>query len=394
MSGHAVDASSSSGEATRLPWNGLLALAGGSFITLLTETLPAGVLRPMGQSLGASDAAVGQLVSVYALGSVLAALPMTALTQRLPRRPLLLAAIAGFVVVNALTALTSNYTLLLVVRFLAGVGAGLLWSLVAGYAARLVVPSLQGRAIAVAMVGSPLALSLGVPAGTLLGQQIGWRWAFGLMALLAVLLLGWIRLAVPALPAAGGGQRTPLGSVWRLPGVRSTLLVMALYVLAHNVLYTYIEPLAILANAQHWLDRVLLAFGVAAVAGIGIAGWGVDRHLRALVWAAVAGFVLAVLALLLWPGVPQVLLLASVLWGVAFGAVPTLFQTAVARRAGAAADLAQSMLVTGWNLAIAAGGMAGGVVLQSVGAGQLAWLPLLLLAVCAAWLWARPKAWG
>ncbi len=394
MSGHAVDASSPSGEATRLPWNGLLALAGGSFITLLTETLPAGVLRPMGQSLGASDAAVGQLVSVYALGSVLAALPMTALTQRLPRRPLLLAAIAGFVVVNALTAVTSNYTLLLVVRFLAGVGAGLLWSLVAGYAARLVVPSLRGRAIAVAMVGSPLALSLGVPAGTLLGQQIGWRWAFGLMALLAVLLLGWIRLAVPALPAAGGGQRTPLGSVWRLPGVRSTLLVMALYVLAHNVLYTYIEPLAILANAQHWLDRVLLAFGVAAVAGIGIAGWGVDRHLRALVWAAVAGFVLAVLALLLWPGVPQVLLLASVLWGVAFGAVPTLFQTAVARRAGAAADLAQSMLVTGWNLAIAAGGMAGGVVLQSVGAGQLAWLPLLLLAVCAAWLWARPKAWG
>ena len=393
MSGHAIDASSPAGEATRLPWNGLLALAGGSFITLLTETLPAGVLRPMGQSLGVSDAAVGQLVSVYALGSVLAALPMTALTQRLPRRPLLLAAIAGFVVVNALTALTSNYALLLVVRFLAGVGAGLLWSLVAGYAARMVVPALQGRAIAVAMVGSPLALSLGVPAGTLLGQQIGWRWAFGLMALLAVLLLGWVRWAVPALPAAGGGQRVPLGTVWRLPGVRSTLLVMALYVLAHNVLYTYIEPLAILANAQHWLDRVLLAFGVAAVAGIGIAGWGVDRHLRALVWAAVAGFVLAVAALLLWPGVPQVLLLASVLWGVAFGAVPTLFQTAVARRAGAAADLAQSMLVTGWNLAIAAGGVAGGLVLQSVGAGQLAWLPLLLLAVCAAWLWVRPKAW-
>uniref|UniRef100_UPI0028AA8157 MFS transporter n=1 Tax=Stenotrophomonas sp. TaxID=69392 RepID=UPI0028AA8157 len=202
MSGHAIDASSPAGEATRLPWNGLLALAGGSFITLLTETLPAGVLRPMGQSLGVSDAAVGQLVSVYALGSVLAALPMTALTQRLPRRPLLLAAIAGFVVVNALTALTSNYTLLLVVRFLAGVGAGLLWSLVAGYAARMVVPALQGRAIAVAMVGSPLALSLGVPAGTLLGQQIGWRWAFGLMALLAVLLVGWVRWAVPSLPAA------------------------------------------------------------------------------------------------------------------------------------------------------------------------------------------------
>ena len=140
MSGLAIDAAAPAGAASRLPWAGLLALAGGAFITLLTETLPAGVLRPMGASLGVSDAAVGQLVSVYALGSVLAALPMTALTQRLPRRPLLLAAIAGFVLVNTLTALSSSYALILAARFLAGVSGGLLWSLVAGYAARMVVP--------------------------------------------------------------------------------------------------------------------------------------------------------------------------------------------------------------------------------------------------------------
>ena len=90
---------------------------------------------------------------------------------------------------------------------------------------------------------------------------------------------------------------------------------------------------------------------------------------------------------------PTPLLLATILWGVAFGAVPTLFQTALARRAGAAADLAQSMLVTGWNLAIAAGGVAGGVLLQAGGPNQLGWLPLLLLAVSVAWLLARPKAW-
>lgn len=394
MSGHAIDAASPAGEATRLPWAGLLALAGGGFITLLTETLPAGVLRPMGESLGVSDAAVGQLVSVYALGSVMVALPMTALTQRLPRRPLLLAAIAGFVVVNTLTALSSSYALILAARFLAGVSGGLLWSLVAGYAARMVVPSLQGRAIAVAMVGSPLALSLGVPAGTLLGQQIGWRWAFALMSVLGLLLLAYARWALPALPAAGAGQRTSLATVWRLPGVRSALLVMALYVLAHNVLYTYIEPLAVDSGAGAWLDRLLLAFGMAAIAGIAMAGWGVDRYLHALVWAAVIGFIVPVLALLVWPGVASALLLATILWGVAFGAVPTLFQTALARRAGAAADLAQSMLVTGWNLSIAAGGVAGGVLLQASGPRQLGWLPLLLLAVTAAWLLARPKAWA
>lgn len=394
MSGHVLDAAAPAGAATRLPWPGLLALAGGGFITLLTETLPAGVLRPMGDSLGVSDAAVGQLVSVYALGSVLAALPMTALTQRLPRRPLLLAAIAGFVLVNTLTASSSSYGVILAARFLAGVCGGLLWSLVAGYAARMVVPALQGRAIAVAMIGSPLALSLGVPAGTLLGQQIGWRWAFALMSVLAVLLLAYARWALPALPAAGAGQRMRLATVWRMAGVRSTLLVMVLYVLAHNVLYTYIEPLAAQAGAGAWLDRLLLAFGVAAIIGIGIAGWGVDRHLRALVWASVLGFALAVAVLLLWPALPTLLLLATILWGVAFGAVPTLFQTALARRAGAAADLAQSMLVTGWNLAIAAGGVAGGLMLQASGTRHLAWLPLLLLLACGLWVQVRPKAWA
>ena len=162
------------------------------------------------------------------------------------------------------------------------------------------------------------------------------------MSVLGVVLLGYARWALPALPAAGTGQRTSLATVWRMPGVRSALLVMVLYVLAHNVLYTYIEPLAIDAGAGAWLDRLLLAFGVAAIAGIGIAGWGVDRHLHALVWAAVIGFIVPVLALLVWPGVASALLLATLVWGVAFGAGPTLFQNALARRAGAAADLMQN----------------------------------------------------
>jgi predicted MFS family arabinose efflux permease len=131
----------------------------------------------------------------------------------------------------------------------------------------------------------------------LLGQQIGWRWAFALMSVLGVGLLAYARWALPA--ACGRCRsRTSLGTVWRMPGVRSALLVMVLYVLAHNVLYTYIEPLAVEAGAGPWLDRLLLAFGVAAIAGIGIAGWGVDRHLHALVWAAVIGFIVPVLALL------------------------------------------------------------------------------------------------
>jgi len=396
MSGHAVDSTALPlpSAASRLPFGGLLALACAGFITILTEALPAGLLSPMSADLGVSRALVGQLVTIYALGSLVAALPMTALTRRWPRRPLLLTAIAGFVVVNTITAMTHHYGLMLVARFCAGISAGLLWSLVAGYASRMVVPQLQGRAIAVAMVGTPLALSLGIPAGTLLGQTIGWRWAFGLMSLLSVGLLVWAQLVLPPLPAPGAAAQQPLGNVLRLRGMRTALLTMFLYVLAHNVLYTYIEPFAALSGAAAWLDRLLLVFGVAALVGIWITGLLVDRWLRELVIASTLAFALSAVAFGLWPGTPWVLLIGTVVWGVSFGGVATQFQTAVARRADEAGDIAQSFVVTGWNLAIALAGIVGGVMLETVGER---WLPAVLLVLLLATLVVvlrQPRAWA
>lgn len=395
MSGHALDPTAVpvADAATRLPLGGLLALACAGFITILTEALPAGLLSPMSADLGVSRALVGQLVTIYALGSLVAALPMTALTRRWPRRPLLLTAIAGFVVVNTITAMSHHYGVMLVARFCAGISAGLLWSLVAGYASRMVVPQLQGRAIAVAMVGTPLALSLGIPAGTLLGQTIGWRWAFALMSILSVGLLVWARLALPPLPAPGLAAQQPLGSVLRLRGMRTALLTMFLYVLAHNVLYTYIEPFAALSGAAAWLDRLLLVFGVAALGGIWITGLLVDRWLRELVIASTVAFALSAVAFGLWPGSTWVLVAGTVVWGISFGGVATQFQTAVARRADEAGDIAQSFVVTGWNLAIALAGILGGVMLETVGER---WLPAILLVLLLATLVVvlrQPRAW-
>ncbi|TCT90939.1 MFS transporter [Gibbsiella quercinecans] len=98
-----------------------------------------------------------------AIGSVLAAIPLTIATRGWRRRNVLLLTIIGFLVFNSITALSSNYWLTLIARFLAGVAAGLAWSLLAGYARRMVQPHQQGRAMAIAMVGTPVALSLGVP---------------------------------------------------------------------------------------------------------------------------------------------------------------------------------------------------------------------------------------
>ncbi|NMX50546.1 MULTISPECIES: MFS transporter [Pseudomonas] len=367
-----------------LPLGGLLALACAGFITILTEAMPAGLLPQMGAGLGVSPALVGQLVTLYALGSLLAAIPLTLLTRGWRRRPLLLVAIAGFALVNSVTAVSSHYGLTLVARFFAGVFAGLLWALLAGYASRMVAPHLQGRAIAIAMLGAPLALTLGVPAGTLLGTLVGWRLSFAIMTGLTLALLLWARWQLPDFAGQAAQQRLGLRQVMRLRGIRPVLWVTFTYVLAHNILYTYIAPLLEPAGIQADIDRVLLVFGLTALLSIWLVGLLIDRWLRPLVLFSCILFGLSALALAFWIDSPAIIYTAIAAWGLAFGGLPALLQTALAKSAGESADAAQSMLVTVWNLGIAGGGLAGGLLLQSWGVLAFPWavVALMLLALC------------
>lgn len=376
-----------SATAHRMPVASLLALAMAAFITILTEALPAGLLPQMAQGLAVSEAWVGQTVTVYAIGSLVAAIPLTAATQGVRRRPLLLAAIGGFAIANTVTTLSASYALTLAARFVAGVSAGLLWALLAGYAARMVPEHQKGRAIAIAMVGTPLALSLGVPAGTLLGNLLGWRMCFGIISLLALLLMGWVRLKVPDFAGQPTDKRLSLRQVFILPGIRPVLFVVLAFVLAHNILYTYIAPYLLTAGMVDCTDVVLLVFGGTSVAGIWIVGVLIDRYLRRLTLASTILFGAAALTLGMAGGDPVAVYAAVGAWGLAFGGAATLFQTALARSAGDAADIAQSMLVTAWNAAIASGGIVGGVLLDRFGVGAFspALLVLLLATLLVAW---------
>ncbi|NGN43067.1 MFS transporter [Mesorhizobium sp. CGMCC 1.15528] len=372
----------------RLPMSGLLALAMAGFITILTEALPAGLLPMMSADLQVSEALVGQLITIYATGSLVAAIPLTAATQGWRRRPLLLIAIGGFAVVNTVTTISDSYVLTLVARFFAGVFAGLLWALLAGYASRMVADHLKGRAIAVAMVGTPMALSLGIPAGTLLGGTVGWRLTFGIMSVLTAVLIVWVLAKVPDFPGQAKNKRWSLGKAFTLPGIRPVLFVTLAFVLAHNILYTYIAPFLVPAGLADRVDAVLLVFGVTALLGIWGVGVLIDRWLRELVLVSTLLFGLAALALGFWNTVPAVVYGAVGVWGLAFGGAATLFQTASAKTAGDAADVAQSMLVTAWNTAIAGGGLVGGVLLETLGVASFPWALLTLLAATLVVAWA------
>ncbi|WP_339487737.1 MFS transporter [Pseudomonas sp. EL_65y_Pfl2_R95] len=366
-------------QSEKLPLGALLALAMTGFICIVTETLPAGLLPEIGSGLGVSPSFAGQMVTVYALGSLLAAIPLTIAMQSWRRRTVLLLTILGFLLFNSITALSSDYWLTLVARFFAGVSAGLAWSLIGGYARRMVVPHLQGRAMAVAMVGTPIALSLGVPLGTWVGGFIGWRMAFGLMSVLTLLLIAFVLIKVPDYPGQSSSQRMALSQVFFTPGVRSVLAVVFTWMLAHNILYTYVAPFVSKAGLAKDVDLVLLAFGIAALVGIWVAGRLVDRNLRNTVLASLATFAAVSAFFGLFSGSALAIYVGVFIWGLTFGGAATLLQTALADSAGDGADVALSMNVVVWNGAIAGGGLLGGVLLGQSGVSSFPWVLLALL---------------
>lgn len=323
-----------------LPVAGLLALAMTGFLCIMTETLPAGLLPEISTGLHISPAYAGQMVTAYAVGSLSATIPLMLATQRWRRRAVLL---------------------------------------LAGYARRMVRHDQQGRALAIAMVGTPIALSLGVPAGTWLGSALGWRLAFGMMSIFTLFLTGWVLATVPDFPGVSDKERLPFRHVLITPGVRSVLGVVIFWMLAHNILYTYIVPFLIPSGLAGKADLVLLVFGIAALGGIGLTGKLVDHALRTTVLVSLAVFAGVCAVFTVGASFPAVVWAGVTVWGLTFGGAATLLQTALADAAGKGADVALSMNVVAWNSAIAGGGLLGGVLLNLYGASSFAWVMLGLL---------------
>ncbi|SJN42457.1 MFS transporter [Psychrobacter sp. JB385] len=373
--------------APSLPIWKLLAFTLAGFLTIMTETMPAGLLPQISESLGVSKALAGQLITFYALGSVLAAIPVIAATRSWNRRRLFLLAIGSLLVFNVITALSSSYGIIIAARFAAGMAAGVIWGLLPGYVLRMVADNMRGRALAITGVGQPIALAFGVPLGTWLGLLLDWRGVFWIMSALTLLSLIWVRLALPDFAGQSAKQRLSIRHVFSMPGIRPVLLTLFVWIAAHNILYTYIEPFLASVGLAQRVDAILLLFGIAAIAGIWLTGLLVDNWLRLMALISLSVFAIGALVLGFSGGSTVIVLVGIAIWGLTFGGAPILLQTALAGAAGDNADVAQSMLVTVFNLAIACGGVAGAILLQRIGAVSFPWavLALALLGLSVVW---------
>ena len=364
----------------------LVALSVSAFIFVTTETLPIGLLLLISADLNVSPSAVGLLVTGYGLVVVVASIPLTHLTKNVPRRLLLPTVLGVFVAFSVVSVATSNYWVLLAARMVIALSQALFWSVVVSTAAGLFSPRVRGRVLAVVFAGSSLAAVVGLPVGTWLGEQMGWRAAFLVLSGCGVLTL----VAIAALlPSGRPGQTHAVTGT--TPDRRRYWLLIAtttLGVTGTFTAFTYVTPFLteVAAFSAAAIGPLLLLRGVAGVIGVGVGGVHVDRSPRG---ATVTPLVVQACALLGMAafGESQVVAAAlSTLAGLAFSAYASVVGARVLQVAPGNADVAAAGSSTAFNIGITAGALLGSVLLSvfDVRATALAGGLLSLVAVAVA----------
>lgn len=349
--------------AQKLPLLTLAALAVIGFVLVAMETMPAGLLPVIADGMGTSEGTVGLFVSAYALGTVIVTIPAITLTRGMSRKPLLLAAIAGLILANSVTAISGDVVLSLVSRFVAGAFSGVIWGMLAAYGRTISPPRRAGLALSIVSTGAPVGFALGTPLGSWLGTAFDWRWAFAGLTVVALLAGALLALIAPDAPGQPGRSRLPVARVFRIPGIAVILAVIFTWMLAHNTIYTYISPYLRATGSSLSVDVQLFIFGVASIAGIVLTGALLDRHPRPLLHGSVILFIAAAVALLVGHASTPAIILATVLWGITFGGASAQLQAALTSTGGKDSDVANSFLPVAFNVAIFLAGIVGAAVL-------------------------------
>ena len=360
----------------------LLVLGASCFVYVTAETIPVGLLPQIADGLSVSEADVGLLLTSYAVVAALTTIPLTALTMRIPRHLLIAATVAIFAISQLIAAFAATLPILTLSRLICALAHGVFWSTIAPVAARLVPPDRAGRATALVFLGNSLAIVLGVPLGTALGQWLGWRAAVGAVTIGGAICVLVLLRVLPKLPPRPHDLNVrpmaQLRSAIALVRDRQVLLlcvITALLVVGHFSAYTYIAPLvrrdAGLEGAG--LSVLLLGYGLVGL----ITNWAVGRFVDRRPGTMLVGLlaVLAVSVALLAPVlglVPTVIV--TLLWGGAFTAIPVLLAAAPLRIAPRARDAASALYVVAFQIGIGGGAFLGERMMR---AGQLGVLPLV-----------------
>jgi predicted MFS family arabinose efflux permease len=362
----------------------LAALSVAAFCFVTTEVMPIGLLTLIAADLHRSASQTGLLVTGYAVVVVLASLPLARLTHQVPRRQLLAGSLAVLAAATVAAAVSPGYGVLLGARLVTALAQAMFWSVVASTATGLFPPQVRGRMVARLAMGNSLAPVLGVPAGTWLGQQAGWRTAFVVLAGISLATCAAVAVLVPTIaPRHGGAAR---GTAPDLRRYAVLLVITGLGVTGAIGAFTYITPflLEVSGFAASSLGPLLFVSGLAGVLGTVAIGSILDRH----PWAAlIAPLTVVTGALLgLYALGPQKLAAVSLLAGagLAFSALAAAIQHRVLQVAPGSTDIASAGGSAAFNVGIASGSFLGAVLIPHLGVRSMALAGGILTAAALA----------
>jgi MFS transporter, DHA1 family, inner membrane transport protein len=369
----------------------LIALAVSAFVYVTTETLPIGLMLLISADLHVSPSAVGLLVTCYGLVVVAASVPLTHLTRNVPRRLLLPGVLAVFVLATVVSVATSDYWVLLASRMVIALSQALFWSVVVSTAAGLFPLRVRGRVLAVVFAGSSLASVVGLPVGTWLGEQMGWRAAFLVLSGVGVLTLVTI---AALLPTGRPGQTN--AATGTTPDARRYWLLMATTVLGITgafTAFTYVTPflteVAVFSAAA--IGPLLLLRGIAGVVGVGVGGWHVDRSPWGATFVPLLLQTEALFGLYVFGESRVVSAVLVAVAGLAFSAYASAVGARTLQVAPGNADLAAAGSSTAFNIGITVGALLGSVLLSGLGVRVTALAGGLLSLVAVAVALTEPR---
>ena len=353
---------SSDGKPT-FSWFVLSLMASVTFVGILSELVPSGILPQMTEGLGVEESDVGFMVGVYALASAIAAIPLVSATLAFNRKRLLMALLVGFAVSNIVVGLSSSYTVIIAARIVGGICAGVMWPMIAAYGTRLVPENMHGKAITVIMSGNTLGISIGLPAMTTIGLTFGWRSVFMVLGVLVAVIAVLSHFYLPAVKGEKLSRSNSPLAVLKMPSMLIVLLLTFLSVAAHYGIYTYITLLVEMIGFSGGIGVALLIFGIGSVISVIVSAKYIDAHLRPLIVLMLGVGALSMAMFIAFKGTIVISHAAFFLWGLAFGPLVTMYQTAVTKQVDKARDIATSVQSSVFNLSIMVATWVGGMLL-------------------------------
>ncbi|MDV6273994.1 MFS transporter [Rhodococcus erythropolis] len=345
----------------------MLALALGGFGIGTTEFVAMGLLPEMASGLGVSEPIAGHVISAYALGVVVGAPLIAALTARVPRRTLLIALMVAFTVGNAASVFAPSYTTLMMARFVAGLPHGAYFGVAALVAAHLAEPGKRAKAVAMVMMGLSVANVIGVPVAAWIGQALGWRSAFALVAVIGVATVASLFVWIPRLDGMPvTNPITELGALGRVQ-VWMTLIVGMVGFGGMFAVYTYISTTLtdVSGLGASFIPLALMLYGLGMVAGNFVGGYLADRALMKGLFLSMGSLVVILAVFVIAVRNPYTALVFVFLIGLAGSSMVPGLQTRLMDVAEDAQTLAASLNHAALNIANAFGAWIGGVVIAA-----------------------------